>query len=348
MLRALRQHPPSLAATDEGRRATFSAALEQSEQFFSAAAAAGPQTRGLLLFYGVSQAGRALRAAQQPDADWARAGGHGIKIVGESTSGSFADALVRDTRNKPSNAFGWVATTLNRASLPENIRVGDLARLLFPGGHFPLAGDDPTYAVLELAAVRDAGLSMDRDKGYGGLRANLRVPASTWELQLPDPPDRTTADYDAYKAHVRAQLAHYSTLAGAELFEAAPGQFQPPPESSDIRNVELLWPELPAWDGLSDAVLHRFSDENRPTVKVWPTLPGADQDETSLATHPFLLWWGILYAFSHFVRYEPGRWAFLVDVDDSDESVALEEIGDVALDVVPELVHKTLVRHEPQ
>jgi hypothetical protein len=179
MLRALRQHPPSLAATDEGRRATFSAALEQSEQFFSAAAAAGPQTRGLLLFYGVSQAGRALRAAQQPDADWARAGSHGIKVVGESTSGSFADARVRDTRNKPSDAFGWVATTLNRASLPRNTRVGDLARLLFPGGHFPLAGDDPTYPVLELAAVRDAGLSMGRDTAVGGLRANLRVPAST-------------------------------------------------------------------------------------------------------------------------------------------------------------------------
>jgi hypothetical protein len=211
MVRMLRQHPPSLAATDEGRRATFSAALEQSEQFFSAAAASGPQTRGLLLFYGISQAGRALRAAQQPDADWARAGSHGIKVVGESTSGSFADALVRDTRNKPSDAFEWVATTLNRASLPRNIRVGDLARLLFPGGHFPLAGDDPTYAVLELAAVRDAGLSMGRDTLVGGLRANLRVPASTWEVQLPDAPDRTTADYDAYKAHVRAQLAHYPT-----------------------------------------------------------------------------------------------------------------------------------------
>src|SRR5665647_2879911 len=113
---------------------------------------------------------RALRAAQQPDADWARAGSHGIKVVGESTSGSFADALVRDTRNKPSDAFGWVATTLNRASLPRNIRVGDLARLLFPGGHFPLAGDDPTYPVLELAAVRDAGLSMGRDTAVGGLR----------------------------------------------------------------------------------------------------------------------------------------------------------------------------------
>jgi hypothetical protein len=83
-------------------------------------------------------------------------------------------------------------------------------------------------------------------------------------------------------------------------------------------------------------------------VKVWPTLPGAHDSATPLATHPFLLWWAILYAFSHFIRYEPRQWAFLVDVDVSDEAVALEEIGDVALDVVPELIHKALVRQEPQ
>jgi hypothetical protein len=117
--------------------------------------------------------------------------------------------VVCDTRNKPSDAFGWVATTLHRASLPRHIRVGDLARLLFPAGHFPLAGDDPAHAVLELAAVRDPGLSMGRDADVDGLRATLRVPASTWERKLPDAPDRTTADYEAYKAHVRAQLAHY-------------------------------------------------------------------------------------------------------------------------------------------
>lgn len=348
MLRALRQHPPGLAAEDEGRRAIFGAALEQSEQFFAAAVAAGPQTRGLLLFYGVSQAGRALRAAQQQEGDWARAGGHGITVIGESTSGSFAEALVCDTKNKPSDAFGSAAITLGRASLPRRTRVGDLSLMLFPDGHFPLAGDDPTHAALELTAVPDSGLRMGRDADVGGLRANLRVPASTWEMKLPDPPHRTTADYDAYKAHVRAQLAHYPTLAGNDFFEAATGHFQPTPESTEHRTLELVWPHLPPWDGRTGAVLRNFSDEISPTVTVWPTLSGADEGETPPATHPFLLWWAILYAFSHFIRYEPGRWGFLVDVDRSDEAVALEEIGDFALDALPDLIHRTLVRNEPQ
>ena len=68
--------------------------------------------------------------------------------------------------------------------------------------------------------------------------------------------------------------------------------------------VELVWPDLPAWDGLSYAVLYRFSDEDRPTVGVWPALRRTEEDGTPLATHPFLLCWAILYAFSNFVRYE--------------------------------------------
>jgi hypothetical protein len=348
MLRALRQQPPGLAARDDNRRTTFGAALEQSEQFFAAASAAGPQTRGLLLFYGISQAGRAVRAAQQQEDNWARAGSHGIKVVGESTSKSFAEALVCDTKNKPSDAFGWVAMTLNRASIPRQTRVGDLTRLMFPGAHFPLSGGDPPHGALQLTAVRDSGPSMGRDADVSGLRANLRVPASTWEVPLPDPRNRTTSDYDVYKAHVRTQLAMYPTLAGAELFEATPGYFQPTPDSADTLKLELIWPSLPPWDGMSDAVLHRFSDENRSTVTVWPTLPGADSSELPLATHPFLLWWALLYVFSHFIRYEPGRWGFLVDVDRSNEAVALEEIGDLALDVLPELIHRVLVRLEPQ
>lgn len=181
MLRALRQHPPGFAAANLGRRATFVAAMEQSEQFFTSAAATGPQTRGLLLFYGVAQSGRALRAAQQKDENWARAGNHGLKVVGNSTSGSFADTLVCDPKPKPSDAFGWAATTLNRSSLPVKTRVGDLARLLFPGARFPLAGNDPLYPALELSTVRDSMISTGGAGKQLGLRADLKVPASTWE-----------------------------------------------------------------------------------------------------------------------------------------------------------------------
>ncbi|MFI9630481.1 YaaC family protein [Streptomyces sp. NPDC052042] len=61
-LRASRSDPPARANTG-ARRKTYSAALEQAQQLFQAAAVVGPATRPVLVFYGLSQAGRAIAAA---------------------------------------------------------------------------------------------------------------------------------------------------------------------------------------------------------------------------------------------------------------------------------------------
>jgi hypothetical protein len=271
-------------------------------------------------------------------------------VVGNSIGGAFSDALVSDQKQKkPSDAFGWVASTLGRSSLPQPYRVGDLARLLLPYARFPLAGKDPTHPALKLSAVRDAGRPLSRVEVIG-LRADLTVPASTWEVQLPDAPGRTTADYERYKAHIHRQLARYPTLADAELHEPVGGHFQLASDSDKLRKLALVWPDLEPWDGVQDAVLHAFSDQNRCNVTIWPALAveAPDASANLLATHPYLLWWAVLYVAAHYVRYEPETWARLVYVDASPEAVALEEIGDLALGTVPELIHKVLVRTEPQ
>lgn len=81
-IRNLRAAPPaSLAAALEGDRAdVFHMALEQSEQLFRAAAAVVRESRPLLLFYGLGQAGRALAAASDALSvgEWP-ASGHGLK-----------------------------------------------------------------------------------------------------------------------------------------------------------------------------------------------------------------------------------------------------------------------------
>lgn len=331
----------------------FASALEQSEQFFTAAAAAGPQTRSLLLFYGLNQAGRALRAAQQGDEGWARGGSHGLSVVAETAGGQFADAVLKAEAAKPGPSFGSAALTLGRSSLPPRMRVGDIARLLFPYAQHPLAGDEPDYPSLHLRAAADPSAWTDWVEGGRdrGLRAELVVPAATWEMTLPEVGVRQSSDYDRYLTLVRSHLARYPTLSGARLFQPVPGHFQLKSHSVDYRLLELEWPDLAPWDGFSDAVLHRFSDDNGTMVRVWPSLPGAREVGPAglpLATHPLLLWWALLYAAAHFVRYEPVSWAQRVDVDSSAEAVALEEIGERALEHLPELIHRTLVRTEPQ
>ncbi|MGW9316795.1 YaaC family protein [Streptomyces albidoflavus] len=60
-LRASRSSRPG-RASGGARAKTYATALEQAQQMFRAAEGVGPQTRPLLVFYGLSQAGRAIAA----------------------------------------------------------------------------------------------------------------------------------------------------------------------------------------------------------------------------------------------------------------------------------------------
>src|SRR4051794_36358474 len=77
-IRSLRARRP-LLTEDGARRAVFSAALEQSEQLFAAAAAVTPAAKPLPLFYAVSQAGRAIAAAHNEADSWDYRG-HGLSV----------------------------------------------------------------------------------------------------------------------------------------------------------------------------------------------------------------------------------------------------------------------------
>ncbi|OJV58278.1 MAG: hypothetical protein BGO38_08860 [Cellulomonas sp. 73-145] len=335
MLRALRHDPPRQAADDPARRAMFSAALEQSEQFFRAAEASDVDTRPLLLFYGLSQSGRALRAAADPEDRWARAGGHGLRVDGETVDGQLSSTLVAD---QGKGLFRDVARTLNRASLPVAQSVGALTRLGRLGSRFALPGYEPDYGPLVLTTDGLGPLDLARTN----LRAELSVPAGLWARELPEVGVRTTSDYNAYKEHVRARLAHYPTLSEARLVERGLGHFDLGGVGAN-RTVPLEWPTRPH-PGVDevDVALAPFGDGDGRDVTVYPSVPGSD-----LAAHPYLLWWAVLYVMSHFVRYEPTRWAQIIDIDRSAEGAAVEYLCRQALDVLPELIHRTLTRPMP-
>lgn len=73
---------------DPVQRRTHVFALEQAEQMFRAAAGTGVATRPLLVFYGLSQAGRAITAAAaSADAGARELDGHGIERVSQTLRG---------------------------------------------------------------------------------------------------------------------------------------------------------------------------------------------------------------------------------------------------------------------
>ena len=77
-VRRRRADPPAIAGEFEDHKEVFQAALAQAEELWEAAAAVGPASRPLPLFYCLSQAGRAVCAAWTTSDPW-RPTSHGLR-----------------------------------------------------------------------------------------------------------------------------------------------------------------------------------------------------------------------------------------------------------------------------
>lgn len=55
-----------------------------------------------------------------------------------------------------------------------------------------------------------------------------------------------------------------------------------------------------------------------------------------------MTWWLLLYSFSILARYEPRRWAQLLDLDSSEAAVLIEYALKEALTVIPHLILEAL------
>jgi hypothetical protein len=78
-LRMLRADPPTAVRKLNDRRKTFAAGLEQGEQLWKAAESMAAEARPIVLFYGLSQVGRAIVAALHPNhTGWRYETSHGL------------------------------------------------------------------------------------------------------------------------------------------------------------------------------------------------------------------------------------------------------------------------------
>ena len=113
-LRALRYEPPGRAR--RGARAeVFGSALEQSQQLFSAASV-DYASRPILLFYGLSQVGRAIAACATAGGmnDW-QLKGHGIEVSNLDQKPGLLDLIVV---NDGKSSFTQLARYCTRGHSP--------------------------------------------------------------------------------------------------------------------------------------------------------------------------------------------------------------------------------------
>jgi hypothetical protein len=135
MIRSLRHKPPKHAEKGD-RKLMFSAAIEQSEQFFKLSDAAGYEIKPILLYYGLNQAARAIAASMAEGGQKWELEGHGITSRPLNTA--LGELLVVNAGRQKPGAFEVLAAILNSPSLPRRVSVRDVWMSLPDAATFPL------------------------------------------------------------------------------------------------------------------------------------------------------------------------------------------------------------------
>ncbi|MEU1704060.1 YaaC family protein [Streptomyces sp. NPDC005706] len=292
-----------------------------------------------MLFYGLSQAGRAIAACARVPMDKCRLNGHGISAT-QMDQPDLGSVIVKDKGAAGAESFTQVAAMLGSRSLPKETRLADVWAAILEVSLWPL--QSATRPQLSITRETRQVIPNTLDAMVSGLPANLQ--------QHTDPGTREQA--------VRTWLADYPALSGYR-FRSAGAIPESGPESWDERQgtigCRLLW-EVddaetfakrlewdPEWDAeYGEAAAKRKFEAIAPwkgrsltdSARVIHAQFGGDNRQL----HPLLAWWAVLFALSMLARYQPGQWTAQIDVNRSKDAVAIEYLLDSALAAVPELI----------
>jgi YaaC-like Protein len=297
------------------RKQTFAAAMGQFEEQFTAAKVVTAATRPLNLYYGLAQAGMAIAAAHAPD-PWSFSR-HGL-LLGDRNP-ELQDLTVRPEGD---GAFQKVAAATGSPGITEHVSLGALWASL---PDLSQAGTLPGSAwrvPLELAAEESAALRP---------RATLYLPG-----EMPDEPSTWMARFGEMMAEYPSAVGYAIPMEHGvpQIRRAAGREWQ----------VDLRWPALDSAGDMSEEELRTFFDNLGPEYRYRGDrfLRPAIDTIRSVPPSPLMTWWLLLYSFSILARYEPRRWAKLLDLDTSKVAALLQYALEEALTAVPHLVLEAL------
>lgn len=318
-IRSLRYAPPGRASAGDRKR-IFGSALEQAEQLFAAAEAVGYASRPILIFYGLSQVGRAIAAAStSADDTHYKLTGHGIKA--RDLGGPLHGVTVIDAG---SGSFTQLAPLLRSGTLPAAAPLGQVWALLPDLRETLLRTGDTEY--LPILGYKSVVISTGMVSGnISGLPSRLLGAT-----------DQGVTDF----------LAAYPTLAGnsASTLVAQAVTRDPDEQSVNIYRswsrpasrddlAPLTWREgsMNDWQIIEDRLTQPYRGDSERYV--FPAVGGADRP-----LHPLMAWWAMLYTLSMLARYEPASWTSHLNRDASPNAVPIEAALDCALHTCPELI----------
>lgn len=310
VIRSFRAAPPTEVAAvlqTDNRSDVFHMALEQSEQLFRAAAEVERESRPLLLFYGLSQAGRALAAASAHLAwDQWEASGHGLRArVSKVTPAAIWDL---ETSVQPAKAdlFSRSSAALSSATDIGDVTLGAAATNIV----------EFVYEFRDFKAYPRV-VSINRVHNPGPTADPILLAVA---VDLEDEPD------------VPSFLASVPLLSAFDYQRDTDGA----PQLDHNGSVLVVIPrsEFEFKDG--DARLRgrqRYRGQDVAVRKL---------GDSTAAVNPLMVWWLVLHALSNLARYEPRKWGQILDIRKSPAASQIEHLGDRALDAIPHLLAEAL------
>lgn len=319
-IRSLRADPPSRVSEslkDRGRRRVWHAGLEQAQQQFDAAASVGYDSRPLNLFYGLSQAGRAVAAGSHRlsrRATW-QASGHGINFSeGRVRSNGLWDS-VSEMAPTSNDLFSVVGAALGRPVGRGRAAVGALVSQLPEFQYeFGVIGE-------ELPALSLHGI-------YAQV-TQLPLPAG---LEVTLPGVKLTSETTALE--VSRMSERYPALVGLPPWIGPDGAVVGSTGTGTV-TLQVDDRERLAFDGtwFKPVGMRRY----RRHSFIFPSIAGLDEE-----LHPLQSWWLVLHALSILARYAPDVWTQMLTISESRDASRIEFLLDTALSAVPELIAEVL------
>jgi hypothetical protein len=304
-LRALRASPPGFAHARGVRRQVFAASLGQFDELLTAAAAVGPASAPLPLYYALNQAGRAIAAAQQEDPLRWEPKRHGLSVS-----------------DPPATLGGTIITPRK----PGKGKAADDSFVVMADA----IGSPRLTDATTLGALWAAAPGTERLKGLGGSEA----PALRLEpVRAGEPPilGQLPGPITSGQAALRNRLERDYPLArnGMDLALGV---------HASERVAQVSWRTATGTIRTLDGVTSRFPGPEG----AYCLMPGLGPNDDVLA--PLMVWWALLYGLSHIARYHPAAWTRALDPLNSALAVPIESALAWAREIMPGVILEVLMQ----
>jgi hypothetical protein len=329
-IRGTRSSPPAVTTADPERRAVYVSALEQAEQLFHAAEDTGPASRPITIFYGLSQAGRAIAAAANsvttPDG-WTMKG-HGISQPGETLTDPLPTVRITTGRPGDTGSFVRLSEILDSPLWRgDALKFGDLWDSIPENRDEPLT--KPTQARRTPLGIDDRPLLSTDMSSLAGVAVE-DLPPWVVNASSPEPLRRYLRAFPGTDGYSHPRLDY--DLESTPAFQA---------HRDGWGSLQMYW-KVPGGGSDHDLAARLAVLKTRAQAygSDWYFFPRLGKNSTSL--HPLMTWWAALHTLSMLARYQPAQWTRHIDVDRSSYAVCIEAFLETALGTVPRLIAYTL------